>query len=155
MIMDVERNDLGRVCAIGSVRIAHGPKVITSRTVHHRKALLVGQARADVTRRQVLEAMLPSGSVTGAPKVRAMEVIADLERYRRGLYTGGLGYISYAGGVNLAMAIRTLVLRGSRGHYWTGGGIVADSDPERELRETGWKARQLRAASSPAVSRRA
>jgi len=143
MIIDVERNDLGRVCQVGSVQIARAPYVSTSRTVHHRRALLVGHARAGVTRQQVLEAMLPSGSVTGAPKIRAMEVIAELERHRRGLYTGAIGYVSHDGGIQLAMAIRTLVLAGGRGHYWTGGGIVADSVPELELQETSWKALQL------------
>jgi anthranilate/para-aminobenzoate synthase component I len=143
MIIDVERNDLSRVCRVGSVRIAQGPRVSTCGTVHHRKALLVGHARADATRREVLEAMVPSGSVTGAPKVRAMEVIATLESERRGLYTGAIGYASHDGGMVLSMAIRTAVLAGARGVYWTGGGIVVDSDPERELRETAWKALQL------------
>jgi anthranilate/para-aminobenzoate synthase component I len=120
--------------------------------VHHRKARLSGFCRAEVGREEVLEALVPSGSVTGAPKVRAMEVIADLERHRRGLYTGALGYVAHDGGVTLAMAIRVLVLdavegAGWAGHYWSGGGIVADSDPAAELRETGWKALQLFAAA--------
>jgi anthranilate/para-aminobenzoate synthase component I len=143
MIIDVERNDLSRVCDVGSVEVARPPQVVTHQTIHHRKARVVGRARGDVTRRAVLEAMVPSGSVTGAPKIRAMEVIRQLEAHRRGLYTGGLGFVAHDGSVTLTMAIRTLVLRGSEGHYWTGGGIVADSDPEAELRETGWKALQL------------
>jgi len=141
MIIDVERNDLARVCS--TVRITKPPAVVTHRTVHHRRARLAGWVRDGVSRVEVLEAMLPSGSVTGAPKVRAMEVIADLEAHRRGLYTGGYGYVGHDGSMTLAMAIRTLVLQGTRGHYFTGGGIVADSDPERELQETGWKALQL------------
>ncbi|RLB49211.1 MAG: aminodeoxychorismate synthase, component I [Deltaproteobacteria bacterium] len=147
MIVDVERNDLGRVCEAGSVQVAEPPKVVTHRTLHHRKAQVVGRARGDVTRTQVLEAMVPSGSVTGAPKVRAMEVIRELEEHRRGLYTGGLGFVAHDGSITLAMAIRCVVLRGAEGHYWTGGGIVADSDPEMELRETGWKALQLLACA--------
>ncbi|UQA56427.1 chorismate-binding protein [Polyangium aurulentum] len=149
MIIDVERHDLGRVAATGSVRVLHGPGVVTHRTVHHREALLVASARPGATRADVLASMLPSGSVTGAPKVRAMEVIAALEAHRRGLYTGGFGHVAHDGGVTLAMAIRTVVLRGEEGEYFTGGGIVADSDPARELEETRWKALQLeRAAGS-------
>ena len=113
---------------------------------------MIARARASVSREEVLRAMVPSGSVTGAPKVRAMEVIASLEAKRRGLYTGGLGFVRHDGGVVLAMAIRTVVLRGAEGEYWTGGGIVADSDPQREVEETRWKALQLtRAATRPAM----
>jgi anthranilate/para-aminobenzoate synthase component I len=143
MIVDVERNDVGRVCELGSVVVAHKPYVRTLPTVHHRMARVRGRVREDASRGDVLEAMLPSGSVTGAPKRRAMEVIAELEAERRGLYTGGLGYVSHDGGMCLAMAIRTAVVRGGRGHYWTGGGIVVGSDPDREVEETGWKAAQL------------
>ncbi len=143
MIIDVERNDLGSVCRPGTVRVTEPPRVVTHQTVHHREAVLVGAATETVTREEVLRAMVPSGSVTGAPKVRAMEVIAELEDHRRGLYTGGIGYIARDGSVRLSMAIRTLVVRGDRGLYWSGGGIVADSDPERELLETEWKATRL------------
>jgi anthranilate/para-aminobenzoate synthase component I len=87
--------------------------------------------------------MLPSGSVTGAPKVRAMEVIANLEAARRGLYTGAFGLLTHQGELQLAMAIRTLCVQDGVGHYFAGGGIVADSDPEREVQETAWKALQL------------
>jgi anthranilate/para-aminobenzoate synthase component I len=87
--------------------------------------------------------MLPSGSVTGAPKVRAMEVIAELEPHRRGLYTGGYGSIGFDGSVRLAMAIRTLVIHRGRGVWFSGGGIVADSRPDLEISETLWKARPL------------
>lgn len=143
MIVDVERNDLGRVAEVGSVRVITGPLVVTHRTVHHRLALIAARARADATRAEVLTAMVPSGSVTGAPKVRAMEVIRDLEASRRGLYTGGIGLVANDGSVTISMAIRTAVLRGREGEWWTGGGIVADSDPRREVEETRWKAVQL------------
>lgn len=150
MIVDVERNDLGRVAETGSVRLIRAPHVVTHRTVHHRLALLSARARGEFSREDVVSAMLPSGSITGAPKVRAMEVIASLEPRRRGLYTGAFGCVSHAGRLTLAMAIRTLVMRGGEGEYWTGGGIVADSDPEREVEETRWKALQLeRAARGP------
>jgi anthranilate/para-aminobenzoate synthase component I len=100
--------------------------------------------RSGASRREVLEAIVPSGSVTGAPKVRAMEVIAELEPMRRGLYTGGLGLLARDGSLRLSMAIRTVVLdQRGRGEYLVGGGIVADSDPERELEETRVKAAQF------------
>jgi anthranilate/para-aminobenzoate synthase component I len=143
MILDVERHDLGRVAETGSVRVLWGPEVVTHRTIHHRAALLTARARAGVSREEVLASMVPSGSVTGAPKRRAMEVIASLEPARRGLYTGGIGFVAHDGSVTLSMAIRTAVLSGREGEYWTGGGIVADSDPAREVEETRWKARQL------------
>lgn len=148
MIIDVERNDLGRIAVPGSVRLLGPPRVVTHRTIHHRVAWLSARVRPGVGREAALAAMLPSGSVTGAPKVRAMEVIASLEPRRRGLYTGALGFVAHDGRITLAMAIRTAVLAGREGEYFTGGGIVADSDPERELSETRWKALQLALSSS-------
>jgi anthranilate/para-aminobenzoate synthase component I len=147
MIVDVERNDLGRVAVPGSVRVTTLPHVVTHRTVHHRVACVAARARPDCSREDVLRALLPSGSVTGAPKVRAMEVIASLESRRRGLYTGAIGHVAHDGGLTMSMAIRTAVLRGDEGEYWTGGGIVADSDPAREVEETRWKALQLQRAA--------
>ena len=97
--------------------------------------------RPGVGRGELLAAMLPSGSVTGAPKVRAMEVIAELEPARRGLYTGGYGSIGFDGSLMLGMAIRALVVREGRGIWFSGGGIVADSRPLLEVQETLWKAR--------------
>jgi anthranilate/para-aminobenzoate synthase component I len=108
--------------------------------VHHRAATIVGELRPEVTRAELLSAMLPSGSVTGAPKIRAMEVIAELEPVRRGLYTGAFGVLRHDGGLELGMAIRVLTVKGDRGRYFSGGGIVADSDPLREVEETLWKA---------------
>lgn len=144
MILDVERNDLARVCAPGSVRVEQPPHVVTHETVHHRVARVSGRVRPGVSRHEVLASLLPSGSVTGAPKIRAMETIAELEPQRRGLYTGALGFLGRDGSMRLAMAIRCAVLGADgRGEYLVGGGIVADSDPERELAETRWKALQL------------
>lgn len=146
MIIDVERNDLARVSEPGSVVIEEPPHVVSHSTVHHRVARLTSRVRAGVSRAEVLSAMVPSGSVTGAPKVRAMELIAELEPARRGLYTGGFGYLAGDGSLRLAMAIRSLVIGpDGRGEYFSGGGIVASSDPERELEETHWKAAQLSA----------
>jgi len=145
MILDVERNDLGRVAETGTVRMLWAPHVCTLPTVHHRLATLEARLRSGIGRAELLDATLPSGSVTGAPKVRAMEVIAQLERNRRGLYTGALGAVMHDGTLRLAMAIRTLTVRQGEGHYYSGGGIVADSDPTREVEETHWKALQIAA----------
>lgn len=149
MIVDVERNDLSRVCEAASVNVAGAPRVETFSTVHHRVATVVGTTRRGVGLRDVLDATWPSGSVTGAPKIRAMEVIASLEPVRRGLYTGALGYVGYDGSMRLSMAIRTLVVDAfGAGTYLTGGGITARSVPAQELEETRWKAAQLWPGSS-------
>ena len=141
MVIDVERNDLGRVARPGSVVLERPPAVVSLPTVHHRVATVAAELERPFGRERLLQSMLPSGSVTGAPKIRAMEVIAELEASRRGLYTGGFGIVRRDGGLELSMAIRTLTARGSEAQYWTGGGIVADSVPEREVEETLWKAR--------------
>jgi anthranilate/para-aminobenzoate synthase component I len=143
MILDVERNDLGKVAEVGSVRLLQPPRVTTHPTLHHRNALLGAVLRPECGVEELLRVMLPSGSVTGAPKVRAMQVIAELEAERRGLYTGAFGTLSHERELTLAMAIRTLTARQGAGHYFAGGGIVADSVSEAEVRETGWKALQL------------
>lgn len=144
MVIDLERNDLGRVARTGTVQVVRAPHVISHPTVHHREASVAAWLRPEITRRELLEVTLPSGSVTGAPKRRAMQLIAELEAARRGLYTGALGYRSHSGRLRLSMAIRVLVLAGRRAHYFAGGGIVADSDPRAEVEETLWKAEQLR-----------
>lgn len=157
MVIDVERNDLGRVSETGSVRLVEPPRVVSHATVHHREATVMSRLREGVSRVELLRAMLPSGSVTGAPKLQAMELIAELEAARRGLYTGAIGSLAHDGSLRLSMAIRTLTFPGEaaspadgggaftshRGHYFAGGGIVADSDPRSEVEETRWKARQL------------
>jgi anthranilate/para-aminobenzoate synthase component I len=143
MVIDVERNDLGRVARPGSVVLSKPPHIETHATVHHRVATVEAQLRPEIDRTALLSAMLPSGSITGAPKVRAMEVIAELEPHRRGLYTGAFGALRHNGGLMLGMAIRTLSVEAGVGHYFAGGGIVSDSVPLREVEETLWKARQL------------
>lgn len=143
MILDVERNDLGRVAKTGTVRLLRRPSVTTYPTLHHRAALLGAILKDGIDLETLLQAMLPSGSVTGAPKVRAMQVIAELEAARRGLYTGAFGTLSHARELTLAMAIRTLTVREGDGHYFSGGGIVADSQASAEIEETAWKALQL------------
>lgn len=148
MVIDVERNDLGRVAVAGSVRLSDPPRVVTHPSVHHREATVTATLRPGVSRSELLTVTLPSGSVTGAPKLRAMELIATLEAERRGLYTGALGWLGHDGSLRLSMAIRTLTFRDGYGHYYSGGGIVADSDPAAEVEETLWKARQLAALGS-------
>jgi anthranilate/para-aminobenzoate synthase component I len=149
MVIDVERNDLGRVAEVGSVQLSGSPRVVPCGGVWHRMADVTARLDPRQDRQALLQAMAPSGSVTGAPKVRAMQVIAELEATRRGLYTGALGYLAHDGGLTLSMAIRTLILQGDRADagaeasYFSGGGIVLDSDPKLELEETEWKARQL------------
>jgi anthranilate/para-aminobenzoate synthase component I len=145
MVVDLERNDLGRVAEIGSVRVVGPARIETSRTVHHRVRDVT--ARTDARLGAIFRAMFPSGSVTGAPKIRAMETIAELERDRRGIYCGAILAIDRAGGARAAMAIRTLVVdrASGRAEYLAGGGIVAGSVPEREVEETRWKSRQVMA----------
>jgi anthranilate/para-aminobenzoate synthase component I len=143
MVIDVERSDLGRIARPGSVHLAVPPHVESHPTVHHRVATVEATLRPGVSRTALFEAMLPSGSVTGAPKIRAMEVIAELEATRRGLYTGAFGVIGHDGSLELGMAIRVLTVSGGVGRYFSGGGIVADSDPGREVEETLWKAAAL------------
>ncbi|MGH7439282.1 MAG: anthranilate synthase component I family protein [Polyangiaceae bacterium] len=149
MSVDVHRNDLGAVAVPGSVHVTGEPRVTAGRTVWSRVAEVVALRAPGIDTRAVLRACLPAGSVTGAPKVRAMEVIASLEPWRRGAYTGVFGHAGRGGSATLAMAIRTIEMEKGpaehRGVYFTGGGIVADSVPGRELEETRWKAMQLEA----------
>jgi anthranilate/para-aminobenzoate synthase component I len=144
MVIDLERNDLGRVARLGSVRVASAGAIESYGPVHHRVAAVMANLRPGVSRAMLLESFLPSGSVTGAPKISAMELIAALESARRGLYTGAYGWLGHDGSLRLAMAIRTVVADATgRGHYFAGGGIVAESHPQREVEETLWKSVQL------------
>ncbi len=147
MAVDVHQSDLGRVAVPGSVRVLGEPRVLAGRTVWSRVAEVVARIAPGASLADVARAVLPCGSVTGAPKVRAMEVIARLEPWRRGAYTGAFGYIGRDGGLELAMAIRTIELEGAgperAGCYFAGGGIVWGSVPDRELEETRWKAVHL------------
>ena len=146
MIVDLERNDLGRVCEYGSVRVERGRAVESFASVHHLVATVTGTLRPDADRIDLLRAAFPGGSITGAPKVRAMEIIDELEQHVRGPYTGAIGYLGFDGRVDLNVAIRTLVHRDGWCGFQVGGGIVADSEPEAEYQETLDKARALVAA---------
>jgi para-aminobenzoate synthetase component 1 len=141
MIVDLMRNDIGRVAEIGSVCV-EAPLVVEPFTgLYHLVSTVRCTTREDVTLGDVLEATFPPGSVTGAPKIRALEIIEELEQHPRGVYCGALGFIDHAGGLSLAVAIRTATVRRGEVHYFAGGGIVEASDPDREVAETELKAK--------------
>jgi para-aminobenzoate synthetase component 1 len=141
MIVDLERNDLGRVCELGSVRVQELAALRSFPTVHHLVSSVQGRLRRDVDLETLLAATFPGGSITGAPKLRAMQIIDALEPVPRDVYTGAIGYLDAAGGMDWSIAIRTAIARDDGLHLHVGGGIVAASDPEAELRETRDKAR--------------
>jgi para-aminobenzoate synthetase component I len=143
MIVDLLRNDLGKVCEIGSVHVPSLFEVETFTRVHHLVSIVRGRLAKDRTAVDLLKACFPGGSITGAPKLRAMEIIDELEPQRRGVYCGAIGYLGYDGSMDTNIAIRTLVHSGGVSRLWAGGGIVADSDPEAEYRETYDKAGPL------------
>jgi anthranilate/para-aminobenzoate synthase component I len=144
MIVDLMRNDLGRVCSTGSVRVSEPRSIERHPTVQHAVAEVSGTLRPGIGHAELLRATFPPGSVTGAPKIRAMQIIDELEPFARGPYCGALGWLGDDGAVALNVAIRTFGLEevdgGTRLTYWTGCGIVADSDPARECRESHEKA---------------
>lgn len=141
MIVDLMRNDLGRVAAIGSVQVAERFMVEPFARLHHLVSTIACTTRPDVRASDILRATFPPGSVTGTPKLRAIETIAALERDPRGIYTGALGFVDRAGGLSLAVAIRTAVVEHGIATYFAGGGIVEASDVAREIAETDLKAR--------------
>jgi anthranilate/para-aminobenzoate synthase component I len=146
MIVDLERNDLGRVCHTGSVRVVE-PRVIESHpTVYHGAATIKGKLRPNVGLPELLAATFPGGSVTGAPKIRAMQIIDELEPTWRGPYCGAIGYVSCDGHIEFNLAIRTMIVHRREVHVHVGGGIVADSDPAAEYEETIVKARAMLSA---------
>lgn len=136
MIVDLLRNDLGRVCRPGSIRVPGLWAVESFATVHHLVSTVCGQLAPGRDAIDLLQACFPGGSVTGAPKVRAMEIIEELEPHRRGIYCGSLGYIGFNGKMDINIAIRTLVCHQKSLCFWAGGGIVADSIEEAEYQET-------------------
>ncbi|HET7844009.1 MAG TPA: chorismate-binding protein, partial [Xanthomonadales bacterium] len=143
MLIDLERNDLGRVCVPGTVRVDELMTVESYAHVHHIVSNVRGTLRADATPVDVLRAVFPGGTITGCPKVRCMEIIAELERTGRGPYTGALGYLNRDGDMDMNILIRTLWLDGDVARLRAGSGIVADSHAPRELDETRAKARGL------------
>jgi len=148
MIVDLLRNDLGRVCEYGSIEVAALCRLESFQFVHHLVSEVRGRLRGGLDAIDLLKATFPGGSVTGAPKIRAMEIIAELEGIARGPYCGGLGFLGFDGAMDMNILIRTLVLGKGCVHFAVGGGIVADSDPEREYEETWHKAEGLLRALS-------
>jgi len=136
MIVDLERNDLGRVCRYGSVRVRDPWAVESFAQVHHLVATIEGRLWPGTTPLELTSALFPGGSITGAPKIRAMQIIDELEPNRRSLYTGAIGYLSRGGSSAFNIAIRTILVEGRRASFQVGGGIVADSDPDSEYEET-------------------
>lgn len=143
MIVDLERSDLGRVCETGSVEVSSFETIDTYPHLHHMISTVRGRLEKGVTSVDALKALFPGGSVTGAPKIRAMEIISELERAERGVYTGGIGWFDFDGGMDVSMAIRTAVCKNGFLYLSVGGGIVADSNPEDEYAETLLKARDF------------
>jgi para-aminobenzoate synthetase component I len=152
MIVDLLRNDLHRVARTGSVRVTRHAFARSYASVHHLMSEIVAELAPGVSPVDLLRATFPGGSVTGAPKIRACEIIDALEPVRRGAYTGAMGWIGRDGDCDLGILIRTVQVLGDRLHVHTGGGIVADSDPEAEFEETEHKARAILRGFSPEES---
>lgn len=140
MIVDLLRNDLGKNCVPGSVEVPHLFEIESYATVHHLVSTIHGQLAPDRTAVDLLRGCFPGGSITGAPKVRAMEIIEELEPHRRGVYCGSIAYVSFDGQMDSSIAIRTLVCSGGVIRFWAGGGIVTDSEVEQEYQECYHKA---------------
>jgi anthranilate synthase component 1 len=143
MMIDLERNDLGRVCRPGSVEVSEFMVIESYAHVHHIVSNVRGVLRDDAGPVQAIQAVFPGGTITGCPKVRCMEIIAEFEQEGRGFYTGSMGYLDRNGNLYLNILIRSMLLEGQQVSFRTGAGIVADSDPAREVKETEAKARGL------------
>jgi anthranilate synthase component 1 len=152
MLVDLGRNDVGRVAELGSVKVTEF--MVTERYSHvmHLVSHVVGTLRSGADAFDVLRACFPAGTVTGAPKIRAMEIIDAIEPTRRGPYAGAVGYVSYSGNLDSCITIRTIVCHGNRASVQVGAGIVADSDPKTEWLETCSKARGVILALRMAVA---
>ena len=153
MLVDLARNDLGRVCETGSVRVPEFFQVEKYSHVQHLVSSVTGRLRANVTALEALAASFPAGTLTGAPKIRAMELIDELETCRRGIYGGAIGYLDASGDLDSAIAIRTMVVEDGEARIQAAAGIVADSVPEREARETEIKSDALFRAAREACGK--
>ncbi len=143
MIVDLERNDIGRVCRFGTVRVSELMTLEKYATVFHLTSTVKGRLRPGKNAVDLLKATFPGGSISGAPKVRAMEIIDELEPTRRSVYTGSIGYLSFDGNLDLNIVIRTILVKGKKAYFQVGGAVVYDSDPEGEYIETLDKAKAL------------
>jgi anthranilate synthase component 1 len=146
MLVDLGRNDLGKVCKFGSVSVPEHLKVKKLSHVCHIASRVTGEAREDVEALDVVLAALPAGTLSGAPKKRAAEIITELEGFRRGVYGGAVGYIDFAGSMDLCIGIRMAALKGNIVHVQAGAGIVYDSVPEKEYEECASKAKAMMVA---------
>ncbi len=144
MIVDLERNDLGRVCNIGTVNVDELFRLEEYATVYHLVSTITGELKNGYNVVDTLKATFPGGSITGAPKIRAMEIIEELEPVKRGIYTGSIGYLGFNNQSDLNIVIRTFVIKNGRAYFQAGGGIVADSKPLDEYEETLHKAKALK-----------
>jgi anthranilate synthase component 1 len=151
MLIDLGRNDVGRIAATGSVRVTEQMVVERFSHVMHITSNVVGHVRPGLSALDVLRATLPAGTLSGAPKIRAMEIIDELEPVKRGIYGGAVGYLGWNGNMDTAIAIRTAVIKDGRLHVQAGGGVVADSVPALEWKETMNKARALFRAAAMVV----
>jgi anthranilate synthase component 1 len=152
MLIDLERNDLGRICVPGSIEVNELMTLETYQHVHHIVSNVRGCLRDEITPADVIRAVFPGGTITGCPKVRCMEILAELEQQPRAAYTGSVGYINRDGSMDLNILIRTMMRNGDEITLRAGGGIVADSDARAELAETRAKAKGLLAIFNPAES---
>jgi anthranilate synthase component 1 len=143
MLIDLERNDLGRICIPGSIKVNELMTLESYQHVHHIVSNVVGRLREDISPADIIRAVFPGGTITGCPKVRCMQILAEMEQQARGAYTGSIGYINRNGDMDLNILIRTLVRKGNTITFRAGGGIVADSDADHELAETRAKAKGL------------
>ncbi len=152
MLIDLGRNDLGRVAEFGSVRVTEQMVIERYSHVMHIVSHVVAKLRADKTVFDVMRATFPAGTVSGAPKVRAMQIIAELEKSKRGFYAGAVGYFGFDGSLDSCIALRSVVLQDGQAYVQAGAGIVADSDPASEYRETVNKARAVLEAIARATA---
>ena len=143
MLIDLERNDLGRICQPGTVEVNELMVVETYEHVHHIVSNIRGKLQTGLLPLDIIHAVFPGGTITGCPKVRCMEIIAELEQMPRKAYTGSLGYINHDGSLDFNILIRTMLMQGNQVTFRAGAGIVADSIADKELEETRHKAKGL------------
>jgi len=153
MLVDLGRNDLGRVCSYGSVKITKFMSIEKYSHVMHIVSDIIGKVRHNADAFDLFKATFPAGTVTGAPKIRAMDIIEEIESSKRGLYAGAVGYFDYNGNMDFAINIRTIIMKGKDAYIQAGAGIVADSIPEKEYEETLNKARGLLKAIEMAANK--
>ena len=146
MLVDLARNDIGRISEIGTVEVKDFMKIEKFSHVMHITSTVAGKTLQNIDGFEALSTCLPAGTLSGAPKIRAMEIIEELEEYRRDIYGGSVGYFSYGGDTDMAIAIRTIVMKGNTAYLQAGAGVVFDSVPEKEFEEVQNKLMALKEA---------